>query len=262
MLFALLMLCNDPADSTCDSPALLQAALQSNYRVLAIVRNSNSAEKLFRQLGTKEGIITVEANVVSDDGVQNVVDKVEAGELPAFQHVYSCVGGMFAASSLLELSMDKVREYMRVNFEPNLSMKTLLSSFIKTTLTYKVAYKATIPYLLKQNHPRSTWTICTGGSADRGHHPGPGMTQGALFSMAVAAARETANTNVRFNEVYLDGLVQVEPDAEAQKAGVLKSSEFAKSYKAVLAREEIKGCRVFVQNKRDLEEIRYGKMIV
>ncbi|KAF2167606.1 hypothetical protein M409DRAFT_54192 [Zasmidium cellare ATCC 36951] len=218
--------------------AAVQAAQQSNCRVIALVRNATSAEKLFRHLGTQEGVVTVEADVMSETGVQSVVDRVEAGELPAFQHVYSCVGGLFGAGTLLDLSMDEVREYMRVNFEPNM-----------------IAYKATIPYLLKQKDPRASWTMCTGASGDQGLRPGPGMTQGALFSMAVAAAYETAGTNVRFNEVYLDGLVQV--DVEAEKSGVLKSSEFAKSYRTILARDDIRGCRVFVQGKEDLQTIRY-----
>ena len=66
------------------------AALRKGYKVLAIVRNQDSAEKLFKHVGTKEGITTVEADVTSEDGVQTVVDQVKASKLPAFQHVYSC----------------------------------------------------------------------------------------------------------------------------------------------------------------------------
>ena len=53
------------------------------------MRNQASAEKLFRNVGTREGITTVEADIMSDRGVKDVVEKVRKGELPAFQHVYA-----------------------------------------------------------------------------------------------------------------------------------------------------------------------------
>lgn len=68
----------------------ITAALRNKYKVLAIVRNQDSEEKLFKHVGTKEGITTTEADVLSETGVQGVVEKVKKGELPAFQHVYSC----------------------------------------------------------------------------------------------------------------------------------------------------------------------------
>jgi len=64
-------------------------SLRSGRGVLAIVRNQASAEKLFKHVGSKDGITTVEADVTSETGVQSVVDQVKAGKLPAFQHVYS-----------------------------------------------------------------------------------------------------------------------------------------------------------------------------
>lgn len=64
-------------------------ALRSKRNVLAIVRNAAAAERLFSHAGTRDGITTVEADAVSEQGVQSVVDRVEKGELPAFQHVYS-----------------------------------------------------------------------------------------------------------------------------------------------------------------------------
>ena len=64
-------------------------ALRAKHNVLAVVRNQASAEKLFKQIGKQEGVTTVEADVLSPDGVQSVVDQVKAGKLPAFQHVYS-----------------------------------------------------------------------------------------------------------------------------------------------------------------------------
>jgi len=73
------------------------AALRSKLHVLAIVRNQASAEKLFNNVGTREGITTVEADIMSDQGVKEVVSKVRKGELPAFQHVYAA--GEFYTSS-------------------------------------------------------------------------------------------------------------------------------------------------------------------
>ena len=65
------------------------AALRSKRNVLAIVRNRNSADKLVKYIGSSEGITFAEASVVSDTGVKGVVDRVRAGKLPSFQHVYS-----------------------------------------------------------------------------------------------------------------------------------------------------------------------------
>lgn len=76
--------------------AAIQAVLCSNRNVLAIVRNEASADKMFRLVGMQEGITTVEADITSDQGVQSVVDRVKAGKLPAFQHVYSA--GMYSTS--------------------------------------------------------------------------------------------------------------------------------------------------------------------
>lgn len=69
--------------------AAVLGALQSKRHVLAVVRNQASADKLFKHIGTKNGITTVEADIMSDEGVQTVVNQVRAGKLPAFQHVYS-----------------------------------------------------------------------------------------------------------------------------------------------------------------------------
>jgi short-subunit dehydrogenase len=77
----------------------IHAALRSKLHVLAIVRNQTSAEKLFRNVGTREGITTAEADITSDRGVKDVVDKVRKGELPAFQHVYAAGESVLCASS-------------------------------------------------------------------------------------------------------------------------------------------------------------------
>jgi len=65
------------------------AALRSKYKVLAVVRNQASADKLVKFIGSSEGITFVEANVLSDSGIRGVVDQVRAGKLPSFQHVWA-----------------------------------------------------------------------------------------------------------------------------------------------------------------------------
>jgi NAD(P)-dependent dehydrogenase (short-subunit alcohol dehydrogenase family) len=69
--------------------SVVKAALNTKRNVLAVVRNATSAAKLFEHVGTSEGITTVEADVTSENGVQSVVDRVQKGELPPFQHVYA-----------------------------------------------------------------------------------------------------------------------------------------------------------------------------
>ena len=69
--------------------SVITAALRSQRNVLAIVRNEASADKIFQHVGRKDGITIVKADVTSEDGIQKVVDRVRAGNLPAFQHVYA-----------------------------------------------------------------------------------------------------------------------------------------------------------------------------
>ncbi|TKA44803.1 hypothetical protein B0A55_13564, partial [Friedmanniomyces simplex] len=103
-------------------------SLRSGRGVLAVVRNQASADKLFKHVGSKEGITTVEADVTSESGVQGVVDQVKAGRLPAFQHVYSTVGMMIMKSPLQDVSTAELRKMMNVAVEGNF-----------------FAYRATIP---------------------------------------------------------------------------------------------------------------------
>jgi short-subunit dehydrogenase len=70
--------------------AAVLAALRSKHNVLAVVRSQKSAEKLFKHVGSRNGITIAEADLESDTGVRGVVDQVKAGKLPSFQHVYSC----------------------------------------------------------------------------------------------------------------------------------------------------------------------------
>lgn len=73
--------------------------------------------------------------------------------------------------------------------------------------------------------------------------------------MSNAATRELADTNVRFNEVYLS--LRVLFDEIAEKAGVDKVSDFSKNYEFLLGRPDIKGARVFVRTKEELSELKY-----
>lgn len=81
------------------------------------------------------------------------------------------------------------------------------------------------------------------------------MTQGALFSMGVAAELENRDTNVRFNEMYLAFAVTV--DEEAAESGSVKASDFARVYEGVLAREEIKGAKILLFGPQDIETLRW-----
>jgi NAD(P)-dependent dehydrogenase (short-subunit alcohol dehydrogenase family) len=69
--------------------SVITAALRSQRNVLAIVRNEASADKILQHVGRKDGITIVKADVTSEDDIQKVVDRVRAGNLPAFQHVYA-----------------------------------------------------------------------------------------------------------------------------------------------------------------------------
>jgi hypothetical protein len=59
---------------------------------------------------------------------------------------------------------------------------------------------------------------------------------------------------VRFNEVYL--ALRVEVDEDAKVHGVTSSSEFAGVYETVLGNEGIRGERVWVEDLKDLRDVR------
>jgi hypothetical protein len=120
-----------------------------------------------------------------------------------------------------------------------------------------VAYRDSIGYLLEQNNPASTWTICTGAQGDLATHPVAAMTQGALFPMATAAARENESTNVRFNEIYLG--YRVEVDEVAAQHGTTKASDFGNVYELILANPEVRSSRVRVDDLEDLKKLKYQK---
>lgn len=83
------------------------------------------------------------------------------------------------------------------------------------------------------------------------------MTQGALFPMTKAAARENESTNVRFNEIYLG--FRVEVDEDAVQHGVTKSSDFANVYEMILADPKVRGARVRADGVDDLKKLKYEK---
>lgn len=125
-----------------------------------------------------------------------------------------------------------------------------------------VAYRATIPYLIAQGNPSSTWTLITGGAGEYGSMGATAMAQGALFSLANVAIRENTRTNIRANEIYLN--TRVDYDDVVEKKGDLwrvRASEFGRVYEAVLANREIDACRVSVLGKDDLEDLKYEKKL-
>ncbi|KAK7941259.1 uncharacterized protein PG986_013646 [Apiospora aurea] len=230
------------------------AALNSKRQVLAVVRNQKSGEKLLKNLGTSEGVTLVEADVVSDTGIRGVVEQARAGKLPVFQHVFTCgklflllllptywvtVGADYIPVALQDITTAQLRDNMSRAFESNF-----------------FAYRDTIGYLLEQGKP-ATYTICTGAQGDLGLFPLPAMTQGPLFSMAAAASRENAETNVRFNEIYL--AMRVEVDEDAKQHGVTSASEFAAVYEAIMSRSEIRSSRVRVSTDADLKDLKYER---
>jgi len=120
-----------------------------------------------------------------------------------------------------------------------------------------VAYQATVPYLLEQNDPTSTWTLCTGASGDNGGLPAASISQGALYSLANVARVDNQETNVRFNEVYL-GMFVVADVELAKQWGALNAAEFAVTYEQILRQGEVKGRRVVVNRREDLAELKFG----
>ena len=76
-----------------------------------------------------------------------------------------------------------------------------------------------------------------------------------MFSMATAACRALSGTNVRFNEVYLG--FRVEVDAVAEKNSTMKASVFSRVYEKILAKPDLKGCRIRVEREEDVDNLRY-----
>ncbi|EFQ26197.1 hypothetical protein CGRA01v4_05258 [Colletotrichum graminicola] len=229
--------------------AAIIGALSSNRKVLAIVRNQASAEKIFRYVGNRDNITIVEADITSEDSVRGVIQRVRDGDLPSFQHVWASPGGLAWETPTLDLKVSELREIMTVNFE-----------------NYVIAYKAIIPYLLEQGFPGSIWTMCTGAAGDMGYRLAPAVTQGALYSFAITAARENEKTNVRFNEVYLAHRVRLEVEKDNQTVAGMRipltsSRDFAPLYEKILNRAEIRSIQVEVRGPEDVAEICYATVL-
>ncbi|KEF52255.1 uncharacterized protein A1O9_11495 [Exophiala aquamarina CBS 119918] len=220
-------------------------ALKANREVLAIVRNQVAAEKLYHHAGTRTGITTVEADVTTENGVQNVVDRVRAGEFPAFQHVYVSVGAFNPQTPIYKVEFDYYRETMRINSE---------CAFY--------AYRATIPFLVEQGDANATWTLVTGGAGNQGIGGVTGISQGALYSLAAVACRELQKTNIRFNEAYLDYRVEYDENCEGEvNKWKMKASDYARIYEQILTHKDINACRVITESPRDVQTIRYEKKL-
>ncbi|KAF2224425.1 hypothetical protein BDZ85DRAFT_260949 [Elsinoe ampelina] len=223
--------------------AAIQGALRSGRNVLAIVRNQASAKKLDEHVPDgHDRITTVEADIMSDKGVQGVVDQVRAGSLPAFQHVYTAAGNSYTDISVLKTTTEELKSVMHGNFEANF-----------------YAYRATIPYLLEKKTTPTSYTMCTGAQGEFGIRALPAISQGALFSMATAGMNELKGSNVRMNEHYL--ALRVEVDSSAEKTGAVKASKFANSYRQLLDRPDISDCRVSIETEKDIDELRYRKKV-
>lgn len=120
-----------------------------------------------------------------------------------------------------------------------------------------------MPYLLTQPNP--TFTMITGGAGDLGSGGITAISQGALYSFANAAIKETNSTPVRFNEIYLNTRVDYDSVYEKQgndkKPNFLKSSQFAKVYQQLWARDDIKSSRITVLGPADVSELKIAKKL-
>ncbi|KAI8665067.1 hypothetical protein LRP88_12899 [Fusarium phalaenopsidis] len=221
----------------------VKAALNTGRNVIAVVRNQASTSKLLKHVGTSKGITVAEADVTSPDGIQSIVQRVREGQLPSFQHVYSSVGTFDLSPHITDVSTEAFRRIMNVNLEANF-----------------FAYRATIPYLLEQKYGKSTWTLMTGAAGDSGWAGVTAISQGALFSLANVACRELAETNIRFNEVWL--AFRVEHDEDAAKHGSIGSSTFAPHYEQILGRPEISASRVRLAKPADISNFTWSKKLV
>ena len=74
-----------------------------------------------------------------------------------------------------------------------------------------------------------------------------------MYSFSLAATRELADTNIRFNEVYLK--LRVQFDEIAEGTWMTKVSDFAKHYENLLKRPDVKGTRVWVRSLEECKEL-------
>ncbi|KAF4890768.1 hypothetical protein K4K60_007716 [Colletotrichum sp. SAR11_57] len=112
-------------------------ALQAKRKVIAVVRNQTSAEKIFDYVETRDGISIAEADITSEDSVRGIVDQVRAGKLPPFQHVFASPGGLYWETSLIDLEISALHEIMKINFETYLYTNI---RFNEIYLSYRVQH--------------------------------------------------------------------------------------------------------------------------
>ena len=104
--------------------------------------------------------------------------------------------------------------------------------------------------------------MITGAAGDFGAMGITAITQGALYSLANVVIRENAKTNIRFNELYL--AFRVDYDSVVEETGDswrTKASDFGRSYQNLLAKKDIKGCRVKLMKPQDIDELDYHSKI-
>ncbi|QUC15804.1 uncharacterized protein UV8b_00045 [Ustilaginoidea virens] len=217
------------------------AARNTGRNVMAVVRNAAAQDKIVRHVGSRDGITFVQADVTQADGLKRVLEQVKTGRLPDFQHVYAAVGTL-NCEKVSTMDIETFHQVMRLSCEANI-----------------YAYNATFQYLIEQGKPNSTWTIITGGLGDLGIGGAVSIAQGALFAFAGVGAYECMRTNVRFNEVYL--ALQVAVDDVAVKNKLVKASRFAQVYERILDRKDLKSARVYVENERDIDHLRFEKKL-
>ncbi|KAK3386800.1 hypothetical protein B0H63DRAFT_140955 [Podospora didyma] len=152
------------------SPSFVKQLIVRMHQLSRPVQNQHPARTLYllsagatnafpTNVTIPDRLILVEADVTSDSGIRGVVGRVRAGELPAFQHVYACVGGDYVQTAPKNITTAQLRDNMNRVFEANL-----------------FAYIATIPCLLSQSPAQTTFTLCTGSQGDMAIFPVPALT--------------------------------------------------------------------------------------
>jgi NAD(P)-dependent dehydrogenase (short-subunit alcohol dehydrogenase family) len=171
---------------------------------------------------------------------------------------------MNPTTPIQSLSTSAFREVMNIAVESNFCKPNpfdLCQLTCGPLMISQVAYRATIPYLIEQGKPNSSWTLMTGAAGTSGWAGVTAISQGALFSLANVACRENAKTNIRFNEVYLACRVDYDSVAEEKGGNCISASEFAGNYEELLSRSDINGCRVSVLKPEDVRDLKYQKKL-
>jgi hypothetical protein len=169
------------------------------------------------------------------------------------------VGGEYVTEPVESITIDRLRYNFNVTFEANFCKRRHLTYSKKCyklrELTILVAYRDTIAYLREQDD--SSFTICTGSQGDLATHPLAAMTQGALYSMCIGAARDNLDKPTRFNEVYLG--FRVELDEDAGRHNVVSSTEFGAVFKQLLDRSDIRSSRVEVCKPENMKVLKHTR---